>query len=108
MWRQGCSEVKTERSKADALGCSSKVSCGSLGCCWEQGRALGELPWEKRGAPAFPPPLRRCATWTVLFHHLVAVRREEGKGCHTGIPCFACGRELTLLICWINSETSFL
>ena len=97
-----------ERSKADALGCSTQVSCGSLGCCQEGDRPPGELPWEKRGAPTFPPPLRRCTKWTILFRHLVAVRREEGKGCHTGISRFACGRELTLLICSVNSKTSFL
>jgi len=107
-WQQGCSEVKTERSKADALGCSTRVSCGSLGCFREQGRLPGKLLWENRGAPAFPPPLRHCTEWTVLFYHLVAVRREEGKGCHMGISRFASGRELTLLICSINSETSFL
>lgn len=108
-WQQGCSEVKTERSKADALGCSSWLSRGSPGCCQEWGRPPGKLPWKKRGAPAFPRSAQALSTkWTVLSHLLVAVRREEGKGRHTGISCFACGGELTLLICSINSETSFL
>lgn len=84
------------------------VSCGSLGCCQERGRPLGKLPWENRGAPAFPAPLRHCTKWTVLFCHLVPVIKEKGKGCHSRISSFACGGELTLLICWINSETSFL
>lgn len=107
VWQQGCSEVNMERSKADALGCSTWTLWVS-GMLPGGARPPGKLPWEKRGVPAFPSPLGHCTKWAVFFHHLVAVRREEGKGCHTGILCFACGRELTLIICLINSETSFL
>lgn len=93
-----------ERSKAGTLVCSAWV----FGMLPGTGQALGKAPVGEQGCACFPPPLRCCTKWAVPFHHLVVVRREEGKGCHTGISRFSRGRELTLLICMIKGEISFV